>query len=96
MEPTDERAKVSLRPSLVSIFGAGSLREARATAEVENYMAGIPLREGIDEILKPSTREVVPDTSDEERTPQAPQRRRLVGDWTPGGDFEKGLEPPLR
>ena len=63
----DTKGKVTLKPSMNSIFGAGSIREARATAKVEHYMAGIPLREGIDELLKPSPQETVPDTSDEER-----------------------------
>ena len=90
---------MTLRPSLSSIFGAGSLREARATAEVENYMACIPLREGIDEILKPSTRETVPDTSDEERELGGrPRPRRGAGWWGTGppvATSRKGLNRPF-
>ena len=59
----------------------------RATAEVEDYMDSLPLREGIDDLLKPAPREILADTTDEERerawgTAQAPQRFGLVGHRT--------------
>ena len=95
----DTKGKVTLKPSINSIFGAGSIREAMATAKVEHYMAGIPLREGIDELLKPSPQETVPDTSDEERELGGrPRPRRGAGWWgigPPVATSRKGLNRPF-
>ena len=81
------------------MFHLGGVAAVRATEEVEDFMDGRRLREGLDDLLAPAPKESVADTTDDERElvgrPRPPRGSGWWGTGRPVETLRKGIARPI-